>query len=79
VQIAARLAATGSLITTIEQLRGEGRTLVPFEPEQPNALEAAIAETEALDPESSGEAFEPLARPGLFTKLGTSLGFGPRR
>ncbi len=78
-QIAARMTAKNSLIATVEALRGDGRTLLPFEPEQPNALEAKIAETEALDPESSGEAFEPLARPGLFTGLGARLGFGPRR
>ena len=78
-QIAARLAAAGSLITAIEELRGKGRTLMPFEPEQPNRLETAIADSEALDPESSGESFEPSARPGLFTSIGARLGFGPRR
>jgi len=40
---------------------------------------AAIADTEALDPESSGEDFEPLARPGLFAALGTKMGFGLKR
>jgi phospholipase D1/2 len=78
-QIAARMSAAGSLIEAIEALRGEGRTLLPFVPEEPNALESAIAETEALDPESSGESFEPLARPGLFAGLGAKLGLGLRR
>jgi phosphatidylserine/phosphatidylglycerophosphate/cardiolipin synthase-like enzyme len=78
-QISARFASTGSLIAAVEELRGMGRTLLPLEPERPNKLEAAIADSEALDPESAGEAFEPLARPGLFAGLGASLGFGPRR
>ena len=78
-QIAARFAATGSLIAAVEELSGMGRTLLPYRPEQPNRLEAAIADSEALDPESSGEVFEPLARPGLFAGVRTSLGFGPRR
>ncbi|MFN3388401.1 MAG: phospholipase D-like domain-containing protein [Allosphingosinicella sp.] len=67
-------AKTGSLIGTIEALRGEGRTLVPFEPEAPNAVEEKIAETEMLDPESAGDDFEPMARPGLFSGAFSSLG-----
>jgi len=78
-QIAARFATTGSLIAAVEELSGMGRTLLPFRPEQPNRLEAAIADSEALDPESAGEAFEPLARPGLLAGPRASLGFGPRR
>lgn len=66
-QVEAKFAAAGSLIATVEALRGGGRTLLPFEPPEPNAIEAAIAESEALDPESAGEAFEPLARPGLLS------------
>jgi hypothetical protein len=31
----------------------------------------ALAESEALDPESAGEQFEPLARPGLMARLHT--------
>jgi hypothetical protein len=30
---------------------------------------------EVFDPESAGESFEPLARPGLLAGLGLSLGF----
>jgi phospholipase D1/2 len=63
------LEASASLIRTIEELRGHGRTLVPLHIEEPNALEAAIAEREALDPERPGEYFEPIARRGLLRRL----------
>ena len=68
--IEAKFAETGSLIATIEAFAGgKGRGLVPFVPERPTAAERAIAETQALDPESAGEQFEPLARPGLLAGL----------
>ena len=67
--VQSRLEGTGSIIRTVEELRGSGRTLVPLELEEPNALEAAIAEREALDPERPGEYFEPLARRGLLRRL----------
>ena len=57
------------LVGAIEALRGKGRTLVPLEPGEPTELEEKLAETEALDPESAGEEFEPLARPGLLARL----------
>jgi phosphatidylserine/phosphatidylglycerophosphate/cardiolipin synthase-like enzyme len=69
-QFAEIFAATGSLIAAIDKLRGEGRTLIPFEPEAPNAVEMAIADSELLDPEAPGELFEPSARPGLLSRLG---------
>jgi phospholipase D1/2 len=52
----------GSIIRTIEALRGSGRTLVPLDPPDPNALEAAVANSELLDPEAAGTPFEPRAR-----------------
>ena len=68
--LAAKFAETGSLIGTIEAFAGSGgRGLVPFVPEQPNAAERALAEAETLDPESAGEAFEPMAKPGLLSNL----------
>ncbi len=67
--VEARFAASGSLIRAVEELRGSGRTLMPLEIEEPNALETAIAEGEALDPEASGEYFEPQARGGLLGRL----------
>ena len=72
-EVEARLASAGSLIAAVEALRGGGRTLVPFTPEEPNAAERAIADSEALDPESAGEAFEPLARPGLLAGIKSFL------
>ena len=68
-EVAATFEETGSLIATVEALRGEGRTLVPFEPEEPNGVEETLAESEILDPESSGDEFEPMARPGLLSGL----------
>ena len=76
--VEAKLAATGSLIAAIEALRGGGRTLLPFVPEEPNAIEAAVADSQALDPESAGEEFEPLARPGLFAGLRAAIRRGRR-
>jgi phospholipase D1/2 len=67
--VAAKLAETRSIVGAIEQLRGAGRSLVPFEPKPPNAIEQALADAEVLDPESAGELFEPLARPGLLAGL----------
>ena len=77
--VEARAAETGSIIATIESLRGDGRTLVPFEAEEPNAVEKALADKELLDPESSGEESEPPARPGLLGGLRRLRGRGWRR
>jgi phosphatidylserine/phosphatidylglycerophosphate/cardiolipin synthase-like enzyme len=72
--VEARLAETGSLVRAIDSFSGgSGRGLVPFVPEKPNAAERALAESEALDPESAGASFEPMARPGLLA------GFRPLR
>ncbi|MBZ6378361.1 hypothetical protein B5C34_13265 [Pacificimonas flava] len=57
---------TGSLIETVETLRGEHRTLKPYERPELSAIEKGIADTELLDPEGAEEMFEPLARRGLF-------------
>ena len=77
-EVAGRLGESGSLVQTIEELRGSGRTLVPLEIEEPNAIEAAIAEREALDPEGPGEYFEPLASRGLLSRLRSLVPFGRR-
>jgi phospholipase D1/2 len=53
---------TGSLIATIERLRGEGRTLVPYCIPEFSAPLKAVAKSEVLDPESATEPFEPMAR-----------------
>jgi phospholipase D1/2 len=57
------------LVGAVEALRNDGRTLVPLDPGEPTELEKQLAEKEALDPESAGEAFEPMARPGLLARL----------
>ena len=68
------MAETGSLIRTIEAFSGsQGRGLVQYIPDKPTAAERALAQSEALDPESAGETFEPLARPGFWR------GFAPER
>jgi phospholipase D1/2 len=68
-EVARQFTATGSLIATIEALRGGGRSLVPFEPEQPNAIESAAAKRELFDPESAGRSGSAAARPGLLSGL----------
>ena len=72
--VAQRMAKHGSLIAAIESFAGsEGRRLVPFVPEDHNAVEKALAQSEALDPESAGTDFEPMARPGLLAGLRSRL------
>lgn len=61
-EVAHALADSGSLIGAVERLRGDGRTLVPFEPPEFGAAARAVARTEAADPESADELFEPLRR-----------------
>jgi phospholipase D1/2 len=63
------LQRSGSLIATIEKLRGKGRTLRVLHPDKPGKVMSKVARTELLDPEAPGEFFEPRARPGLLTKL----------
>jgi phospholipase D1/2 len=63
------------LIGTIEALRGEGRSLRPFEPKPLNAVESALARNELLDPESAGNGDDPAPRPGLVGGLRNVLRF----
>lgn len=58
-EVASSCEKTGSLIATIERLRGEGRTLLPYRPPDFSAALKAVAKSELLDPESPGNAFEP--------------------
>jgi phospholipase D1/2 len=60
-EVAATCEKTGSLIATIERLRGEGRTLVPYQIPEFAAPLKAMAKSEVLDPESACQPFEPLA------------------
>ncbi len=67
-RVAERIDATGSLIATIEELRGAGRSLSPYEIEDLSAVEAWLAENEVLDPERPSEMFEAMSRRGLFRR-----------
>ena len=67
--VSARIAATGSLIETIEALRGTGKTLRPYKTPDIGAVEAWLAENEVLDAEGAGEMFEGMSRGGLFRRL----------
>ena len=68
--VAAQLDACGSLIAAIERLAGPGRALRSYEVPDLNAVEAWLADNEALDPENPEEMYEPFARRGLFRLLG---------
>ena len=72
-EVAAHLHASGSLIATIDALRGAGRSLKPYA--FPETSEAAdwVAETEILDPNGPDEMFEPLQKRGLFKGWGKLL------
>lgn len=68
-KVAATLRKTGSLIATIDQLRGPGRTLRDYELPELNQVEAWMADNELLDPEGPAETFEPLSKRGLLRRL----------
>jgi len=60
-RIEASLAETGSIIRTIETLRGDGRSLRPYEVEDLDGVRAWLADNKILDPEGPGETFEELS------------------
>lgn len=64
------IRSAGSLIDGIEALRSEGRTLVPFEPDEPAEVAKALAENDLLDPEQppswTKRALQRLSLPGSF-------------
>lgn len=62
-------AETGSLIATVERLRGEGRSLRPYEVPDLNAVETFLADHEVLDPEGPEEMFEAIGKRSLFRRL----------
>jgi phosphatidylserine/phosphatidylglycerophosphate/cardiolipin synthase-like enzyme len=57
-EVAATLADSGSLIATIEQLRGPARTLRDYVTPDLSSVEAWLAENEVLDPEDPQDLFE---------------------
>jgi len=68
-EIAARIEETGSLIEVIEQARGPGRTLRPYEVPNLGDVEKWLADNEVLDPESPDEMFESITKRGLFRRF----------
>ena len=64
--VTARIAREGSVIAAIEQLRGPGRSLRPYQIPDLNEVEKWLADNEVLDPEGPGEMFESPTKRGLF-------------
>jgi phosphatidylserine/phosphatidylglycerophosphate/cardiolipin synthase-like enzyme len=58
-------AQSGSIVKTIEALRGQGKTLELLDLEKPTTFEKMIAENELLDPEHANGFLEPLSERGL--------------
>ena len=56
---------SGSLIHTIESLRGSGKTLELLDLVEPGPLDEYIAQNELLDPESADGFLEPMSQRGL--------------
>jgi len=65
-RVAQMIEQSGSLIETIERLRGPGRSLRPYEVPDLDGVEKWLADNEVLDPEGPAEMFEPTTRRGLF-------------
>lgn len=63
--VARRFEASGSLIETIEGLRGQGRSLELLDLVSPGPMDEFIAENELLDPTSPDAMFESLTERGL--------------
>ncbi len=69
--VAAAIAASGSIIDTIERMRGESaqagrKTLRPYQIPNLSEVESWLADNEVLDPEGPSEEFEVMGRPTLF-------------
>ncbi|WP_156680952.1 phospholipase D-like domain-containing protein [Sphingomonas profundi] len=66
--VAEMIDASGSIVATIERLRGTGRSLRPYEVPDLSAVETWLADNEVLDPEGPEEMFEALGKRGLFRR-----------
>lgn len=64
--VAAALASHGSMIATIDALRGRGKTLELLSLEQPEGVDKLIADNELLDPESPDGFFEVTTKRSLW-------------
>lgn len=65
-RVTQRIAESGSLIATIEALRGNARSLVRYTVPELSSVEQWLADNEVLDPEGPSEMFEPLSQRSLF-------------
>ncbi len=62
-EVAAAIADTGSLVQGIERLRRPaGRSLVPFDPPDLGPVDAALAESEVMDPEKTPNRWRRVER-----------------
>ena len=68
-KVEATFQRTGSLVATIEELNGDGRSLRLLKFEKPEGAAKFIADAELLDPESPDMSFEQLTRRTLMTRL----------
>ncbi len=68
-EVAAAIDGKGSLIAAIEALRGEGRSLRPYEIPDLHEVETWLADNQVLDPEGPDEIFEATAKGGLLRGL----------
>jgi phosphatidylserine/phosphatidylglycerophosphate/cardiolipin synthase-like enzyme len=68
-EVEQRFAETGSLLATIEALRGPGKSLALLPVEKPTGAAAFIADTELLDPKSPDAMFEGMTKRSLFDPI----------
>jgi len=68
-EVAAAIEAKGSLIEAIEALRGEGRSLRPYEIPDLEEVEKWLADNQVLDPEGPEDVFEAMTNGGLLRGL----------
>ena len=67
--VQAKIAATESLLQTIDAFAGDGKTLKPLPLDEPTGTREFIAETELLDPKDPDEMFEGFAKHSLLSGL----------
>jgi len=68
-KIAAAIGTKGSLIEAVEALRGEGRSLRPYEIPDLQEVEKWLADNQVLDPEGAEDVFEAMSNGGLLRGL----------
>ncbi len=68
-EVAAAIEAKGSLISAIEALRGDGRSLRPYEVPDLQDVEKWLADNQVLDPEGPEDVFEAMSNGGLLRGL----------